>query len=98
MLFHILNTILLFLIILRFDGCAFAACIGAILFGIHPVQVESVAYIKSSELCWPVFFLLSIHQYLVDHVKISQNPVIIFARAVIIFLIGLLPWRFFQNP
>ena len=70
LLFHILNTILLFLIILRLTGGAFAACIGAILFGIHPVQVESVAYITEFRTLLACFFsLLSIHQYLVDHVK-----------------------------
>jgi tetratricopeptide (TPR) repeat protein len=70
LLFHILNTILLFLIILRLTGGAFAACLGAILFGIHPVQVESVAYITEFRTLLACFFsFLSIHQYLVDHVK-----------------------------
>jgi hypothetical protein len=70
LLFHILNAILIFFIILKLIDNKFSACIGAILFGIHPIQVECVAYITEFRTLLACFFsFLSIHQYLVDHFK-----------------------------
>jgi len=70
--FHILNSILIFLIILRLIRDKRAALVGAILFGIHPVQVESVAFISEFRSLLACFFsLLSIHQYFLSD---SNSP------------------------
>jgi protein O-mannosyl-transferase len=74
LLFHIFNAILIFLIISRLVNDKLSALLGSVLFGIHPVQVETVAYISEFRSLLACFFsLLSIHQYLMHY---SKNPVV----------------------
>ena len=56
---HILNSILLFLILLRMTGSLFKAATVAILFALHPVNVESVAWITERKTVLSTFFLLT---------------------------------------
>jgi len=63
---HVACVLLVFVILrrlLRHDG---AACAGAVLFALHPMQVESVAWISETRgvLCG-LFSLLAVWQYLV---------------------------------
>jgi tetratricopeptide (TPR) repeat protein len=62
---HVANGLLVFLILrklLRRDACA---CLGGLLFLLHPVQVESVAWVSELRGVQSTFFaLLSVHQYL----------------------------------
>jgi len=65
LIFHVFNAILIFLIISRVVDDRYSPLLGAILFGIHPVQVETVAFITEFRSLLACFFsLLSIHQYL----------------------------------
>jgi Flp pilus assembly protein TadD len=74
LLFHILNSILIFFIISILIGDKFSACIGTLLFAIHPIQVESVAYVSELRTLLACFFsLLSIHQYLIYNVSNNEN-------------------------
>jgi len=65
LLFHIANTWLVFLIVLSFrqkDRIAWAA---AIMFLLHPLHVESVAWISErKDVLYTFFWLLSWHQWL----------------------------------
>jgi protein O-mannosyl-transferase len=56
---HILNSILLFLILLRMTGSLFKAAAVALLFALHPVNVESVAWITERKTVLSTFFLLT---------------------------------------
>ncbi len=62
---HILNVILLFFIIKRLSKSFFVAYIVAILFAVHPVHVEAVAWITArKDTLYSFFFLLSILFYI----------------------------------
>ena len=45
-LFHAVNVLLLFLVFRRFSGKVWPSAIAAVLFAIHPLHVESVAWIR----------------------------------------------------
>ncbi|MBN1819188.1 MAG: tetratricopeptide repeat protein [Prolixibacteraceae bacterium] len=65
LLFHLINIVLVFLFIRELNGRLEIALIATLLFGIHPVNVESVAWISSgSNLFSCTFFLISLISYL----------------------------------
>jgi tetratricopeptide (TPR) repeat protein len=65
LLLHLLNTFLVFIFILLLPGRRiFAASIIALLFGIHPMHVESVAWISErKDVLYTLFFLGSLVSY-----------------------------------
>lgn len=61
---HILNSILLFLIIFRMTGAQFKAALVAMLFAIHPLNVESVAWVSERKtVLSALFFMAAIYTY-----------------------------------
>jgi len=55
--FHLANTLLLFAVLTRMTGALWPSAVVAALFGVHPLHVESVAWISErkdvlSTLCW----------------------------------------------
>ena len=64
-LFHLLNTILVFYFIWNISGNnKFIAAFVAIVFGIHPMHVESVAWVaERKDVLYTFFFLLALIQY-----------------------------------
>jgi tetratricopeptide (TPR) repeat protein len=62
---HGANTLLVLALVKRLTGDLLAAAVTALLFSIHPLQVESVAWIISRKnVLFLFFFLLGIHAYL----------------------------------
>lgn len=62
---HILNTLLLFFIIKKLSKSFFVSYTVALLFAIHPVHVEPVAWITSrKDTLYSLFFLLSMLLYM----------------------------------
>jgi len=64
LIFHILNSTLLFLLFFRMTGAIWKSALVALFFAVHPVNVESVAWISErknvlSTLCW----LMTMHAY-----------------------------------
>ncbi len=86
---HVACALLVFTILrdlFRHDG---AACVGALLFGLHPVQVESVAWISETRgLLCALFSLLAIWQYL-RHAKTSAG-IVHYILATAAFILALL--------
>ncbi|HET7818332.1 MAG TPA: tetratricopeptide repeat protein, partial [Bacteroidia bacterium] len=71
-LLHLINTLLVYLLIDRLVNNKLAGLIGSLLFGIHPVHVESVAWIaERKDVLYTCFFLLSIHLY-VNYVETKK--------------------------
>ena len=62
---HLLNTLLCFYFILRLSGSLWAAGFTAAVFGLHPMHVESVAWISErKDVLYVFFFFLSCIAYL----------------------------------
>ena len=57
-LFHAVNVLLLFLVFKRFSGKVWPSAIAAVLFAIHPLHVESVAWIAERKDVLCAFFCL----------------------------------------
>jgi hypothetical protein len=61
---HIANTLILFVILRRLTGEAWPSALVAALFGVHPVHVESVAWISErKDVLSTCFWLLTIGSY-----------------------------------
>jgi len=65
LLLHLLVTLLVFIFIRRLGFSLLVAVVTALLFGVHPMRVESVAWItERKDVLYALFFLLSILSYL----------------------------------
>lgn len=61
---HLICTLLIYLILLRFSGSLLISFAAAALFGVHPVHVESVTFMTAGfDLLGPLFFLLSFYLF-----------------------------------
>lgn len=58
LIFHILNASLLFLIMLKMTGAKYKSAAVALLFAIHPLNVESVSWVAERKTVLSVFFLM----------------------------------------
>jgi protein O-mannosyl-transferase len=70
LLFHVMNTILLFLILRRMTKSLWPSAFVAALFAIHPLHVESVAWItERKDVLSTFFFMLTLgaYSYYVEH-------------------------------
>ena len=72
-LFHLLNTLLVFLIVKRLSRHLFVSLFTALVFAIHPMHVESVAWVaERKDVLYSFYFLLGIlfYQKYLDEKKI----------------------------
>jgi tetratricopeptide (TPR) repeat protein len=61
---HTLNTLFLFLIIFRITGARYKAAVVALLFAVHPLNVESVAWVaERKNVLSTLFFMIAIYAY-----------------------------------
>ena len=64
-LLHLLNTVLVFYVVFLLSKKPEVACIASLLFGIHPMHVESVAWVSErKDLLYAFFYLASYICYL----------------------------------
>jgi tetratricopeptide (TPR) repeat protein len=64
LLFHLANTVLLFLLFQRLTGAAWRSAAVAALFALHPLHVESVAWISErKDVLSAFFFMLTLMAY-----------------------------------
>lgn len=69
-LFHILNILLLFHVLRRATGDLWPSCFVAVVFALHPLQVESVAWVSERKNVLSTFFwMMTLWAYIryVDH-------------------------------
>ncbi len=82
LLFHVMNTLLLFVILLRMTKTIWPCAFVAVLFAIHPLHVESVAWIAERKDVLSTFFwmlTLGAYSYYVEHPGFRRYlPVILF--------------------
>lgn len=63
-LFHLINTLLVFLVLRTTTGCWWRSLFVAALFGLHPLHVESVAWIaERKDVLSTLFWLLTMYVY-----------------------------------
>jgi protein O-mannosyl-transferase len=109
--FHILNTLLVFYFIWNISGKnKVIAAFVALVFGIHPMHVESVAWVaERKDVLYTFFFLLSLIQYWIFLTK-AKNKNLVFcflffvlsllskpAAIVLPFVLFLLDYWYGQN-
>src|SRR5437868_198210 len=62
--FHIANTLLIFLVLRQMTGALWRSAVVAALFGLHPMHVESVAWVSErKDVLSGLFFLLTLWAY-----------------------------------
>lgn len=85
---HAINSILLFLLMRRMTGSLWRSAAVAALFAIHPLNVESVAWVSERKnVLSTTFFILTIRLYVEYAEKKSRYPYIL---AVSVFTLGLM--------
>ena len=98
LVFHTLNTLVLFLLLRQLTGSIWRSFLVAALFGWHPLHVESVAWIaERKDVLSTFFFLLTIAAYAryadcgVQSPKSRvQSRVVFYCLALVLFLLGLM--------
>ena len=75
-LLHSLNTLLLFLVLRRMTGAYWQSLMVALLFGLHPLRVESVAWVaERKDVLSTFFWMLTMWAYVLYAEKIKdQRP------------------------
>ena len=87
-LFHVLNSLLVFYLIKELLKNINLALIVALLFGIHPMHVESVAWISElKDVQYTFFFLISALYYLKF---IRQSKLLFYVISILFFVLSLL--------
>lgn len=85
---HLLCTILVFILLKRLGVSFFISFLVALLFGIHPMRVESVVWItERKDVLFGFFYLLSILMYII---YLQKNKSIFYLLSVLIFVLSLL--------
>ena len=88
LLFHIANVLLLFFVLKKLTGAVWPSAFVAAIFGVHPLQTESVAWVAERKNVLSAFFwLLTIAAY----VRFAERPSIgRYLLVVLTFSLGLM--------
>jgi tetratricopeptide (TPR) repeat protein len=87
-LLHIICSLLVFLLLKRLGMSFFVSFLVALLFGIHPMRVESVAWItERKDVLFGMFYLLSLLFY-ISYYKTRKTVYFIFS--ILVFILSLL--------
>ena len=73
LLVHLLNAMLVFLLLKKFIKLEFAAFLGALIFLLHPLQVESVAWVTANEVLLSTLFGLTSLLLFMDYREKGKN-------------------------
>ncbi len=98
LILHLMNVALIFWLALRLGLSRWAAGGASLLFGIHPMHVESVAWItERKDVLYSLFYLLSLHCYFFyvqgqQNQKYSkiQRKILFYGFSIFTFLLSLL--------
>jgi protein O-mannosyl-transferase len=88
LILHLANSLLAFVFIYIFSKDALIAFIVGLLFGIHPLHVESVAWIAERKDMLYGFFILGASIFYLSYIK--KNKIIYFYLSLLSFILSLL--------
>jgi Flp pilus assembly protein TadD len=88
LIFHIANTLLLFLVLKRMTGALWSSAFVAALFALHPLHVESVAWVVERKDVLSIFFWLLTMWAYIRYVK--QSSVANYLLTLLVFALGLM--------
>lgn len=87
-LFHIINSLLVFWLVLLFNYRWESALIAGLLFAIHTLHVESVAWVSErKDVLYACFYFLSLILYVI---YIKKNSTLLYIGAVLFFMLSIL--------
>jgi len=88
LIFHIFNTLLLFFIFRKMTGDVWRSWFIAALFAVHPVHVESVAWVSErKDLLFAFFWLLTMGSY---YYYVKQPGIWRYSLVIVFFIAGLM--------
>jgi Tfp pilus assembly protein PilF len=90
---HALNSVLLFFLFVRLSVGFWKSTLGAAIFALHPLHVESVAWISErKDLLAALFFLLTLLAYVqyIENIRQSAKRRIWWGLSLFLFLLGLM--------
>lgn len=88
LLFHIANTLLLFLLLRRMTGAVWPSGFVAALFALHPLHVESVAWVSERKDVLSAFFWMLT---MLAYTRYTEEPKITrYLAALLLFVLGLM--------
>jgi len=94
LLLHALNTVLVFLVFRKMTGAAWRSLIVALLFGLHPLRVEPVAWISErKDVLSTLFWLLAMWTYArfaEESKSTSRKTKLFYGLTLLFFALGLL--------
>jgi Flp pilus assembly protein TadD len=94
LLFHTANTVLVFLLLRRLTATTWRSALVAALFALHPLHVESVAWVSERKDVLSAFFGLLSLLFYVRYVQVSKVPgskfKAFYAAALMFFVLGLM--------
>jgi protein O-mannosyl-transferase len=88
---HAVNTVLLFLLLQRLTGADWRSAVVAALFGLHPLHVESVAWVSErKDVLSGLFFMLTLWTY-ASYVSHKAGPAFrLYLLSLFLFALGLM--------
>ena len=93
-LFHFANTLLLFLLLHRMTGALWRSALVAALFALHPLRVESVAWVAERKDVLSTFFgllcLLAYARYAQESKVQSPRSKVFYVLALVTYALGLM--------
>ncbi len=91
LLFHILCTLAVYLFVKVFTGRMVAAGVAALLFGLHPMHIESVAWVAGrKDLLYGTFFMLSLTTYVLYLRATGSKRTMWYILGIVLFALSLL--------